>query len=182
MVCRGQTHAHTCVFAATFPPESIVMSRTARETTRSQHTDAESYVPRGSECAYANLKLLARAVSTIYDEALRPAGLRASQLALLWAIAASEPVELGRLGMLTLTDQTTLSRTVEKLRRERWVSVRPGDDRRVKMISLTAAGRRRFVLAMPLWDVAQKRADELLPLDDVRSMARRVRKLVRVSA
>ncbi len=76
------------------------MPRTVREKPRQPNADAESYVPRGSECAYANLKLLARAVSTIYDDALRPAGLRASQLALLWAIAASEPVELGRLGVM----------------------------------------------------------------------------------
>jgi DNA-binding MarR family transcriptional regulator len=152
------------------------MPRTVREKSRHVPADVGSYVPRGSECAYANLKLLARAVSTIYDDALRPAGLRASQLALLWAIAASEPVELGRLGSLTLTDQTTLSRTVEKLRSEGWVSVRAGDDRRVKLLRLTAAGRKRFAVAMPLWDLAQRRAAELLPLDDVRGMARRVRK------
>jgi len=157
------------------------MPRTVREKPRKEPADAESYVPRGSECAYANLKLLARAVSSLYDDALRPAGLRASQLALLWAIAASEPVELGRLGVLTLTDQTTLSRTVEKLRAEGWVSVRQGEDRRVKMLRLTAAGRRRFALAMPLWDLAQQRAGKLLALDDVRGMARRVRKSVRVT-
>ena len=41
-----------------------------------------------------------------------PVRLRASQLALMWAILALEPVELGRLGTVTFTDQTTLSRTV----------------------------------------------------------------------
>src|SRR5579862_1901336 len=104
------------------------MPRTVREKPREAPAVADSYVRRGSECAFANLKLLARVVGTIYDDALRPAGLRASQLALLWAIATSEPVELGRLGSLTLTDQTTLSRTVEKLRCEGWVRVRQGDD------------------------------------------------------
>ena len=53
--------------------------------------------------------LLSRVLGSLYDEALRPSGLRASQLALLWAIAAAEPVDLGRLGHVTLTDQTTLS-------------------------------------------------------------------------
>jgi DNA-binding MarR family transcriptional regulator len=122
---------------------------------------------------------LSRVLGTVYDDALRPADLRASQLALMWAIAAMEPVELGRLGRVTLTDQTTLSRTVEKLRAARLVSVRRGDDRRVRVLRLTALGRQRFADAMPLWEVAQQRARELLPLDQVRSLARRVRRAAR---
>ncbi len=152
----------------------------ARRRSRIPATDpAEAYVGRGSECAYANMKLLSRVLGTVYDDALRPVDLRASQLALMWAIAAMEPVELGRLGRVTLTDQTTLSRTVEKLRAARLVSVRRGDDRRVRVLRLTALGRQRFADAMPLWEVAQQRARELLPLDQVRSLARRVRRAAR---
>ncbi|MGH8851375.1 MAG: winged helix DNA-binding protein [Casimicrobiaceae bacterium] len=138
-----------------------------------------AYVGRGAECAYANMKLLSRVLGTVYDEALRPVDLPASQLALLWAIAALEPVELGRLGRVTMTDQTTLSRTVEKLRRARLVGVRRGDDRRVRLLRLTALGRRRFGQAMPYWDEAQRRAGELLPLDNVRALASRVRRKAR---
>jgi DNA-binding MarR family transcriptional regulator len=141
--------------------------------------EVERYIVRGPECAYANLKLLSRVVGTLYDEALRPVGLRASQLALMWAVAALEPVELGELGRVTLTDQTTLSRTVEKLRQARLVTVRTGSDRRVRIISLNNAGWIRFRDAMPLWEAAQVRASKLLSLDDVRNLARRVGKASR---
>jgi DNA-binding MarR family transcriptional regulator len=144
--------------------------------------EAERYISRGSECAYANLKLLSRVVGTLYDEALRPVGLRASQLALIWAVAALEPVELGELGRVTLTDQTTLSRTVEKLRQARLLTVRAGSDRRVRIVSLSNAGWIRFRDAMPLWETAQMRARKLLPLDDVRNLARRVHKASRKPA
>jgi DNA-binding MarR family transcriptional regulator len=60
------------------------------------------------------------------------------------------------------------------------VSVRVGDDRRVRVISLTAKGLARFAVAMPLWERAQSRADELLSLDELRSVARKVRKAARV--
>jgi DNA-binding MarR family transcriptional regulator len=133
------------------------------------------YAARGGECAYANLKLVTRVVSNVYDEALRPCGLRASQLALLWAIVALEPVDAGRLGTVTLTDQTTLSRTIATLRAAGLVSIRAGTDRRVKVIRLTAAGRARFRAAMPLWETAQQRASEMLSLDVVRQLGRRVR-------
>jgi DNA-binding MarR family transcriptional regulator len=148
---------------------------------RSSLGSGADYVARGGECAYANMKLLSRVLGTVYDEALRPVDLRASQLALIWAIAAMEPVELGRLGRVTLTDQTTLSRTVEKLRAARLVSVRRGDDRRVRIACLTALGRQRFADAMPFWEDAQRRAGVLIPLDSVRALARRVRRATRQS-
>ena len=143
---------------------------------------AAAYIPRNTECAYNNLKVMTRVVSAIYDEELRPVGLRASQLALLWAIRAMEPVEFGRLGATTFTDQTTLSRTVALLKKAGLVNIRVGDDRRVRVITLTAKGLERFAVAMPMWERAQSRADELLSLDDLRSVARKVRKAARAVA
>ena len=144
--------------------------------------DAAGYIARGGECAYFGVKLVSRVLGTLYDDALRPVGLRASQLTLLWAVAALEPVDLGRLSRVTLTDQTTLSRTVEKLRSARLVSVRQGDDRRVRILRLTAAGRRRFAAAMPYWERAQQRAGELMPLGRIRALARRVRRAAHQTA
>jgi DNA-binding MarR family transcriptional regulator len=136
---------------------------------------------RNGECAYNNLKVMTRVVSSVYDEELRPVGLRASQLALLWAILAMEPVDYRKLGTTTFTDQTTLSRTVALLRKLGLVRVRSGEDRRVRVISLTGAGRERFAAAMPLWDRAQQRAGEWLSLEDLRGVARKVRKAARAA-
>jgi DNA-binding MarR family transcriptional regulator len=142
-----------------------------------------SYVHRGRrECAFSQLKLMGRVVNAIYDQALEPVGLRASQLALMWAIVATEPVDMTTLGEVTYTDQTTLSRTVQTLRRMRLVSVRPGADRRVKLLSLSAAGKARFAAAMPCWEGAQRDAARLMPLDQVDDLARKVRERLRPSA
>jgi DNA-binding MarR family transcriptional regulator len=155
--------------------------RTSTAAQRLGDTLLDGYAKRGNECAYANLKLLTRVVTTLYDEALRPVDLCAGQLALMWAILATEPVEIGRLGVTTLTDQTTLSRTVAKLKRARLVSVRAGQDRRVKFVSLTPTGRQRFRDAMPLWENAQRSAGAMLPLAEVRTLARQVRKASRAA-
>ena len=159
------------------------MVKPSRESTgdRAQRV-AAAYIPRNSECAYNNLKVMTRVVSSIYDEELRPVGLRASQLALLWAIRAMEPVEFGRLGATTFTDQTTLSRTVALLKKAGLVNIRIGDDRRVRVITLTPKGLERFAVAMPLWERAQARADELLSLEELRGVARKVRKAARAVA
>ena len=97
---------------------------------------------KGGECAYANLKLVTRVVSGVYDEALRPCGLRASQLALMWAILALEPVELRtpRHGHLHRPDDVE-PHSRHALRAAGLVGIRAGEDRRVKIARLTATGR-----------------------------------------
>jgi DNA-binding MarR family transcriptional regulator len=125
--------------------------------------------------------MIARSVGSLYDETLRPVDLRAGQLALLWAILATEPVEMVRLGAMTLTDPTTLSRTVANLRRTGLVNVRRGEDGRTKMLSLSEHGRERFAAAMPYWEEAQRRVARLLPVLDMRALARRVHKAAQQS-
>ena len=136
-----------------------------------------AYVHRGRrECAFSQLKLVGRVVNAIYDRALEPVGLRASQLALMWAIVAMEPVDMTSLGEVTYTDQTTLSRTVQTLRRMRLVSTRPAGDRRVKLLALSASGKARFAAAMPYWEQAQREAARLVPLETVNALGKQVRR------
>jgi DNA-binding MarR family transcriptional regulator len=157
--------------------------RTRAGGVRETETDAivARYAGRGRECAFANTRLLGRVVTNFYDAALRPADLRASQLALLWAIVACEPVEMGKLGDVTETDQTTLSRTVEKLRQAGLVGVETGTDRRVRLLRLTEEGRRRFARAMPCWEAAQREIDAWLSVAGLRDLAKRAHRLARGS-
>jgi DNA-binding MarR family transcriptional regulator len=138
-----------------------------------------AYAQRGAECAFGNLRMLARAVGAVYEEALRPVDLRAGQLSLMWAIVAAEPVDMGQLAATTLTDQTTLSRTVEKLRRARLVDIARGRDGRRKLLSLSPLGRQRFAAAMPCWEQAQRSVAEWVALGRVQALASRVRRTAR---
>jgi len=131
----------------------------------------DAYAGRGRECAYGNVRMMARVLGTVYEEALRPSKLRAGQLSLLWAIVATEPVEMARLGRVTHTDATTLSRTVEKLRQARLVTIAEGTDARRKEVRVTALGRARFAAAMPYWEAAQRRIDALAPVRELQALA-----------
>ena len=165
--------------SATSPRVRASPARSRAGAVRETDTDAivARYAGRGRECAFANTRLLGRVVTNFYDAALKPANLRASQLALLWAIVACEPVEMGRLGEVTETDQTTLSRTVEKLRRAGLVGVEAGSDRRVRLLRLTGEGRRRFARAMPCWEAAQREIDNWLSVSGLRDLAKRAHRL-----
>jgi DNA-binding MarR family transcriptional regulator len=139
----------------------------------------EGYARRGGECAFANVRMLGRIVGAYYDEALKPADLRASQLALLWAVLASEPVDRRTLERITRTDQTTLSRTVEHLRAAGLVTAEAGPDKRTRMIRLTSRGQRAFLRAMPYWEQAQRDIDTALPLVQLARLARAARAFAR---
>jgi DNA-binding MarR family transcriptional regulator len=106
-------------------------------------------------CACANLRRAARAVSQIYDAALRPAGLTTAQFTLLQTLSLAGRVTQRRLGGILVLDTTTLSRTLRPLQKRGWVRRRPGEDRRERLIELTRAGREVFEAALPHWNRAQ---------------------------
>src|SRR5512132_1038482 len=107
-------------------------------------------------CACANLRRASRAVTQLYDEQLRAAGLSIAQFTLLQAISLAGKPTQRRLGQILVLDSTTLSRTLRILERRGWIRRRSGEDRRERLIELTGAGRSLFKKAVPLWDRAQK--------------------------
>jgi DNA-binding MarR family transcriptional regulator len=122
-------------------------------------------------CTCFNLRKAARAVTQLYDEFLRPSGLRSTQFSLLMLIRGMGPIRITDLADKAVMDRTTLKRNVELLEREGLVRVDPGEDARVREVSLTAAAEERITKALPLWqraqayvtgELGQGRADRLL--------------------
>lgn len=107
-------------------------------------------------CACFNLRKAARAVTQLYDEHLRPSGLRSTQFSLLAVLSLRGPLGISQLAEAAVMDRTTLTRNLELLQREGLVKVRaaPGDAR-VREVSLTPAAQERLAAALPLWERAQ---------------------------
>jgi DNA-binding MarR family transcriptional regulator len=53
-------------------------------------------------------------------------------------------------------DRTTLTRNLRPLTRAKWVTAETGEDRRQRLLQLTAAGRRKLFRSLPLWEEAQR--------------------------
>jgi DNA-binding MarR family transcriptional regulator len=113
-------------------------------------------------CTCANLRRAARAVSRLYNRELRSAHIEITQFTLLMALDRTGEIPQGRLGKLLALDSTTLTRILEPLRKKGWVSEKEGDDRRFRLIGLTAAGRTKLEKATPHWKKAQSRVQEAL--------------------
>jgi len=106
-------------------------------------------------CACGSLRKAARAVTQLYDEVLRPTGLRITQFSILGATMAMEPITVTRLAEATVTDRTTLTRNLKLLEKQGLIRVAPGNDRREREVALTSRGRQALVRTLPLWEKAQ---------------------------
>jgi DNA-binding MarR family transcriptional regulator len=106
-------------------------------------------------CVCFNLRKAARAVTQIYDDVLRPTGLRATQHSLLHVLKVVGTASVSRLAELAVMDRTTLARNLDLLEREHLVRVQPGTDARVREVSLTNQGQKRLAAALPYWEEAQ---------------------------
>ena len=116
-------------------------------------------------CACANIRRAARAVTQLYDEALKPSGLRSTQFALLQVLVRAGKATQGRMGEILGIDSTTLSRTLATLESAGWIRSTPGSDRRERYVELTSAGRRLHDRAVPAWEAVQRRYRERLGAD-----------------
>jgi DNA-binding MarR family transcriptional regulator len=123
----------------------------------------ERHKPTASPCLCNALRQASRAVSRLYDEELRGAGLRTTQYSLLFHLSRTGEVRQRDLSGLTSLDETTLTRNLRPLVKAGWIAVRSGDDRREKLVTITQAGTAKLAEARAAWDRAQMRMQALLP-------------------
>ncbi len=131
-------------------------------------TEPHDVIARG--CIVARLRMLNREVTGIYDDALRPLGVKVSQANVLTAIAKLQPVSPRVIGELLRIEKSTLSRNLERLRTRGWLRVMTGEDERSHRLEVTAKGRRLLEKALPLWKQAQKDAAGLLGKQTVQAL------------
>lgn len=115
-------------------------------------------------CTCANLRKATRLVTQIYDGALQPTGLRATQFSLMATVEKLQPIPLTQLADALGMDRTTLTRNLKPLTERGLIRVDHEEDQRVRIINLTADGADVFAKAVPHWEVAQSRmVDNLGP-------------------
>ena len=109
-----------------------------------------------SLCNCTALRKATRRVSQLYDSALEPCGLRTTQRAILNHIARSGTPPLGELAEALVMDRGALTHNLKPLERDGLVEVHVDpEDRRNRLVALTAAGRAKLAESEPLWKRAQ---------------------------
>jgi DNA-binding MarR family transcriptional regulator len=113
-------------------------------------------------CLGYRSRRLARAVTRVYNDGLRPVGLNLTEMNLLAAIAAQRSVQPAKLGRAMALEKSTFSRNSARLVKRGWVEVRDHPDGRGVQLTLTVRGNEMLGHAIPAWREAQQRAGALV--------------------
>ncbi len=124
-------------------------------------------------CTCARLRKLARRLTRIYDAHLAAQAIKVTQYSLLVNAARGERAVSEFAAELEM-DRSTLSRNLTPLAAQGWVSISVGADSRSRIISVTAAGRRKLKAALPLWRMAQCEVEAILGAADVGELHRKI--------
>ena len=122
------------------------------------------------------VRALNRAVTALYDDALRPHGLRVGQLNLLVAVARMGTARPGDLCRVLRMDKSTLSRDVEVMRRNGWLEVEDSGGRS-RPLRLSPGGQALLERVVPAWRQAQEQARTLIGDDGAEAVLQIARRL-----
>lgn len=120
-------------------------------------------------------------MSRVYAEEMRPAGLARSQFAILEHLEQGGPTAVSELAERLYMERTTLTRNLKPLEQAGLVA-RKGSaaDARVRLVVVTAEGRRRLGQARRYWRKAQARMLKRFGEDEWRKLEATLRSLRRL--
>jgi DNA-binding MarR family transcriptional regulator len=135
------------------------------------HLDAARIM--AADCLCFRARRTARAITRLYDAALRPTGLQATQVTLMNAIALGPDgaQTMGRLADNLALELSGLTRNLKALEKAGLVDIGRSDrDRRVRIARLSANGRQRLAEALPHWRQAHARIVATLGEENARML------------
>jgi DNA-binding MarR family transcriptional regulator len=118
------------------------------------------------------VRLLNRVITNIYDECMRPHGLRTAQMNILVAVSLKGLVSPSDIEQHLCLEKSTVSRNVDRMRRRGWLEVVPGKDGRSHHLQVTPQGAKLLSKATGAWQQAQKKAVSLLGKEGVTALSR----------
>jgi DNA-binding MarR family transcriptional regulator len=116
-------------------------------------------------CIATRVRQLSRIVTRVYDEAMRPLGITASQFTLLTQLAQQDAITAVEIGFTLDIEKSTLSRNLKRLLALGHIVMDPPAGRRGRGLHLTPKGRAVIKDAYPVWLEAQQRAIAVLGAD-----------------
>lgn len=123
-----------------------------------------------ADCNCLAIRQAARRVSQFYESFLAPLGLKSSQYSILARLDRRGALSISEIAESLVMDRTTTGRAIRPLERDGLVRIGAADDGRKRVVSLTAAGRRRVSDARGAWLQAQAEFERSFGHEAARSM------------
>lgn len=141
-----------------------------------------SVLDETTDCVCLNLRGTARAVTQMYDETLKPSGLKATQFSVLAAVATEGPASMTAISKVLVMDRTTLTRNLKPLMDRGLVKRgKANGDRRQRRIEITPKGKAALSKALPLWKKANSQIVNGIGFARWQGMERLLEETIRLS-
>ncbi len=127
-----------------------------------------------SQCYCSNFRRDAGVISEIYDEMLKESGLRSTQFHLLMNLSEMQQANITHWADKVGLDRSTMVRNIKVLEKNNLVIQVEGHG---KVYALSETGKKQLTAAVRLWDVAQKKMEEILGPEDAEAFFRISRKI-----
>jgi DNA-binding MarR family transcriptional regulator len=135
-----------------------LMTNTLERKTVETASIADIAETTASACLATRVRQLSRIVTRVYDDAMRPLGITASQYTLLAQLAQRDAITAVEIGHELDIEKSTLSRNLKRLLALGHINMDPPAGRRGRGLHLTPKGQAILKDAFPVWQDAQKRA------------------------
>ncbi len=124
--------------------------------------------PQG--CTNLKLRQLGRMVSRHYDRYMAAVGLKSTQYALLTCVVKLGPIRPSDVARHLQMDASTLTRNLQPMVAQGWVTVGVGENARSRLIEATDSGRALRIDAQRAWKTAQVALNKQLGLAQVSAL------------
>lgn len=123
-----------------------------------------------SQCIAVRVRVLNRVISGVFDEELRPHGVKVSQMNILVAVALFGPAKPSDVCNALQMDSSTLSRNADRMRKQGWLEYLPGEDQRSHLLQVSPGGLGLIEAVLPAWRKGQDRVKSLIGEEGVRAL------------
>ncbi|MCP4780349.1 MAG: winged helix-turn-helix transcriptional regulator [Hyphomicrobium sp.] len=135
-----------------------VMTQTLERKPAEMASIADIAETTAGACLATRVRQLSRIITRVYDDAMRPLGITASQYTLLAQLAARDSITAVEIGHELDIEKSTLSRNLKRLLALGHITMDPPAGRRGRGLHLTPKGQAILKDAFPIWQDAQTRA------------------------
>ena len=111
-----------------------------------------------TSCIATRVRQLSRIITRVYDDAMRPLGITASQFTLLTQLASRDGITAVEIGGDLDIEKSTLSRNLKRMLALNLITMDPPAGRRGRGLHLTAKGQSVIKEAYPIWLSAQQKS------------------------
>jgi DNA-binding MarR family transcriptional regulator len=117
------------------------------------------------DCIAHRVRILNRVITNLYDAVLKPFGITVNQTTILAVLDLMSEARPGMIGKELHMERSTVSRNLERMRKNGWIKVTVGHSDPARVVTVTPVGRKLLAALYPEWEKAQAAAARLLGVE-----------------